>query len=110
MNFQRTALLLVAILALTAGIALWLQDGAKSLTYSGILIRVGLMLSALCLAYPQLENLRNRLSLFTFGLVGFMLLLVAARPRIFPIAAGVALGSILLNGLLRKLSGKLPKQ
>ena len=110
MNFQRTVLLLVAILALTAGIALLLQDGPNSQTYSGVLIRVGLMLSALCLAYPQLENLKNRLSLFTIVLVVFMLLLVAARPRIFPIAAGIALGSILLNGLFRRLSGKIPKR
>ena len=110
MNPQRTVLLLAAVLALTGGIVLWLDDEVKSQTYSGILVRLGLMLAALWLAYSQLESLKNRFSMFTLGLVLFMLVLVAARPRVFPIAAGIALGTILLNGLLRKLSGKLPKR
>ena len=110
MNPQRVFLLIIALSALAGGTILLLQDTAQSQTYSGILIRVGCMLGALWLAFPQLASLRNRFSILTMGVMVLLLLLVAARPRIFPIAAAVAIATILLNGLLRKLSGNVPKR
>ena len=110
MNPQRVILLIISLAALAGGSILLLQDSPQSQTYSGILIRVGCMLGALWLAFPQLASLRNRFSMVTLAVMVLLLLLVAARPRIFPIAAAVAIATILLNGLLRKLSGNLPRR
>jgi len=108
MDLRRFLLLLFTIAMLTCGCWFWSRDSTDNQIYAGIFMRVGFMLLVLWLAYHQLETFRKRTSWMTLGMLVLSLLLVAARPRIFPIAAGIALGSILLNGLLRKLAGKSP--
>ncbi len=109
MHPQRLALLVLSIISLSWGLILWSGTTADSQIYAGIFVRVGSMLAVLWLAYHQLATLKNRLSLFTIGAIVLLLLLVAARPRIFPIAAGITLAVILLNGFIRRLTGRLPK-
>ena len=106
MDLRRFLLLLMAITMLTCGGWFWSGDATDNQFYAGIFMRLGFMLLVLWLSYHQLESLKNRTSWLTLAVLVFFLLLVAARPRIFPIAAAIALGSILLNGLLRKLAGK----
>ena len=110
MHPQRLALLVLSIISLSWGLILWSGTTADSQIYAGIFVRVGSMLAVLWLAYHQLATLKNRLSLFTIGLIVLLLLLVAARPRIFPIAVAVAVFTIFLNGLLRRLSGNAPRR
>ncbi|MCH2183659.1 MAG: hypothetical protein MK108_16800 [Mariniblastus sp.] len=106
MDLRRFLLLLTAIALLTCGGWFWSGESAENQMFAGIFMRVGFMLLVLWLAYHQLESFKKRTSWLTLAIVVFFLLLVAARPRIFPIAAGIALGSFFLNGLLRKLAGK----
>ena len=94
---------------MTIGALLYAQGTPETQNRSGILVRVGLMLFIIWIAYPQLETLKNRLSMFVIGIILFLLVIVAARPQIFPIAAIAALGTVMLNGFLRRMSGNKPK-
>ena len=105
MDIQRTLLLLLAIVFLILGVALYLQGTTQSNQYSGILIRVGVMLGVVWTAYPQLETLRRKSSVFVISVLLGLMLIVAARPRIFPIAAAVAIATILINGVMRRFAG-----
>ena len=71
---------------------------------AGINVRVGCVLIAIWLAYPQLSTLRNRLSVVVIVVLLLLLLVIAARPQLFPIAAVAALGALMINGALRRLS------
>lgn len=107
MQYGRLFVFSVATICLAAGVVMVARQPSGS-PWAGILVRVGALLLVTGVAWPQLSSLRTRSSIFSLTVIFFMLLLIAARPRLFPIAGGVALGALLLNGLLRRLSGKSP--
>ncbi len=109
MNLQQLILVVLAVILLAIGIGLAAQGDQANSKYAGIFVRVGIMLFVLWIASPQLESLKERSSLFVMGVIFVLLLTLAARPKILPVAAGLALVTILLNGLLRRLSGKTRK-
>ena len=104
-DVRRITLLVLALTSLALGISLLFSQSNSGTNFSGIFVRLGVMLSVLWIAFPQIESLRSRTSLFVIGTIVVLFLVVAARPRIFPIAAGVALATIILNGIMRRLSG-----
>jgi len=107
----RWSLLLLAILFVGIGGGTWWHSaGSSPVGWAGVLVRVGLMFGAIWIAWPQLESLRTRISSLILGTVLFLLMLVAIRPRIFPIAAAAALAMFLINGVIRRLSGNLPRR
>lgn len=105
-------ILLVLALALigVGGVTWWCRSDGSSIAWAGVLVRAGLMFAAIWIAWPQIESLRNRMSALVLGTILFLLLLVAARPRIFPLAAGAALAIIMISGILRRLSGSQPRR
>ena len=64
------------------------------------------LLATIWLAWPQLDALKDRLPTIVLGCLLALLLVVAVRPRIFPIAAGILLATVIINGAIRRLSGK----
>lgn len=107
MHYGRLFVFFVATICLAAGVVLVSRQPTGS-AWAGILVRVGALLFVTGVAWPQLRSLRTRSSFLSLVVIFFMLLLIAARPRLFPIAGGIALGALLLNGLLRRLAGKSP--
>lgn len=70
----------------------------------GILVRLGLVLSAIWLAMPQLKRLTMFQSVGAVAIVGAMILIAASRPNVFRIA-GILLGvGLAINWALKWLS------
>lgn len=86
----------IALLAISAALFLFsdadaLDSGWQQLTAA--CLRVGLTMGALWLAWPQLERLPSWLIVGVFtGLV-----LLALRPKLFPVALVIAIGVSILR-------------
>ena len=110
MNYQRIATGVLATIFLVVGAILSLstdpqdQFGSNA-GLAGILVRVGLMLGAVWLAWKELEWLRGRASTMVVVAIVALLLIVAVRRQLFPIAAALLVGGLTVNGILRRLSG-----
>ncbi len=100
---QRTLIAVAAAVCLfIAAYLLWFGDQPHS-SVAGILVKVGLMLGVVALALPGIQSSDFRLSLFPLTVLLGMLVLVAARPRVFVLAAVIAALALGINGLLRRL-------
>ncbi len=104
MNWQRFSVGVFALGFLICGGLLHVAKPADAAGYVGILVRVGLLLSVIWLALPQLEQLKTRLS--GMLLLGILLLLVvvAARPNLSRVAAGILAITLAANWILKWLS------
>ena len=70
----------------------------------GLCIRVGALLAVICLAFPQLMVLRNKLpAVLVLGSMG-CLIIIAARPNLGRVVITLATISITLGGILKWLS------
>ncbi len=99
----------MGIIFLTVGMSLYVAGESSQQAVAGILSRVGFLLATIWLAWPQLESLKKRSSIaIMIGIVG-ILLVVAIRPRLFPIAALLIVGSIFLNAAMRRFSSSKRK-
>ncbi len=94
MDIRRHIMGLLGIASLVGGVGLLLVKGASDSQwsmYASIGIRVGLMLSAIWLAFPQVVGLAKRFPPWLMASVGIMALVIAASPkRIFQIAPIIA--------------------
>lgn len=104
MNWQRTTIGLIAVGFLVAGISLNLARPDETTGYVGILVRVGVLLSVIWLAMPQLEPLKAKLSTFVLLVTLLLLVVVAARPNWFRIAAGILAVTLIVNWALKLIS------
>ena len=104
MNWQRLSVGVVAVGFLISAGLIHLAKPSDAAGYVGILVRVGVLLSVIWLALPQMEQLKTRLS--GFLLLGIMLLLVvvAARPNLSRVAAGILAITLAVNWVLKWLS------
>ena len=82
MQYGRLFVFAVAAICLAAGVVMVSRQTSGS-AWAGILIRVGALLMVTGVAWPQLRGLRSRASIFSLTVIFFMLLLIAARPRLF---------------------------
>lgn len=97
MDIRRHLMGLFGIAFLVGGVSLLLVKGASDSQWSmfaSICIRVGLMLGAIWLAFPQLVGLTKRFPPWLMGTVAVSGLVVAARPRMIlylgPVVAAIA--------------------
>ena len=97
---------LIALASLAVGVILYLRGDPAHQFACGILVRVGCLLAAIWLAWPQLDALKGRVPTLVLGCLLALLLIVAIRPRIFPIAAAIMLATIFVNGAIRRFTGK----
>ncbi len=97
---QRHLLGLMAAVALIAAVALWLFQAMASagshLTY--VLLRIGLILGVVWLAFPQVTRLAKTTSRGMLGLLLGAIVLVALRPMLIPyVLVALVVGWLLMN-------------
>jgi hypothetical protein len=101
---QRLLIGFIGLFCLLLGTSFYLAHQNSHYAAAGILVRVGCLLAAIWLAWPQFESLKSRASMLVLSAIFGMLLLVAARPRFFPFAAALLVGGLFLNGVLRRFA------
>ena len=101
---QRNLIGIAAIVCVLAAVYLLLFQSGQYSSVSGILIKVGLMLSAIWLAFPKIQGRQGRDSFLILIVLCGLLFLLAARPRIFVIACAVAIAALAVNWLLKRIS------
>lgn len=79
-GMRRHAVGIIALVLLTSAFALWLwqSDGDYDMLL-GALVRVGMVMGALWLAWPDVQ----RLPAWTFAAVPILLLVIAVKPKWF---------------------------
>lgn len=103
MDWQRLTIGLVAVGFLVIGGALHLAHPEGAAGYVGILVRVGVLLSVIWLAMPQLEQLKTKISTLVLLVLLLSLILIAARPNLFRVAAGIFAVTLVANWALKWL-------
>ena len=104
---QRILLGAIAAVMLLVGIALYAFFPAANPAMTALLIRVGSVLGVVWLAFPQLKTVGQRLPVVILCCLLGGLILMAARPNLFKIAAAliVLLGALsLIAKVFRKTS------
>ena len=97
MDIRRHIMGLLGIASLLIGVGLLVVKGASDSQwsmYASICIRVGLMLSAIWLAFPQVVGLAKRFPPWLMAAVGISAFVIAASPKrivyLGPIVAAIA--------------------
>ncbi len=106
MNYYRLMIGIFACVGLLVGTWMSCVDVDSNNIYAGIIVRIGMMLGVTWLAFPELHTLKSKASVMVMCVLGTLLLVLAARPRLFPICAIAAVFIIIVNGVLRRLSGR----
>lgn len=101
---QRLLIGIIGLFCLLSGSSFYLADRSSYLAAAGVLVRVGCLLAAIWLAWPQFESLKNRASILVLAAIFGFLLLVAVRPRLLPIATALFVGGLFLNAVLRRFA------
>ena len=102
---QRIILGIISAAMLIQGIVLLIFFPEANPALTAVLIRVGTVLGVVWLAFPQLKTIGDRVP--GFVVIGFIatLMLMAARPNLFKVAAAVTVvlvGLSLLAKVFRK--------
>ena len=96
-------------MCLLVGLSLYVSGEDSRQAMAGILSRVGFLMSTIWLAWPQLETLKKRSSIAVLLGIVAVLLVVAIRPRLFPIAAVLIVGGLFINGAMRRFASAKKK-
>ena len=104
MKTQRILFGIIGAIFVVCGLSLFVEGDTSRQVLAGILSRVGFLLLSIWLAWPQLHTLKNRASMAVLGMIFAMLLLVAVRPKLFPIAFVAVIAGIFLNGIMRRFA------
>ena len=103
---QRILLGTIAATMLLAGIALFAFFPAANPALTAILIRVGTVLGVVWLAFPQLKTVGQKVPVvIACGLLGG-LVLMAARPNLFKVAAALIVLLVVLSLVAKVLRKK----
>jgi hypothetical protein len=105
MNLRAAMAIAGACLAAIFPLAIWVSGWTRANEQGGILIafRIGVLLLATALAWPQLRTIGRRFPVAVWALLAGLLLLAAARPRWIPVALAIGAGALAVNALLRRL-------
>ena len=68
-------------------------------------LRIGLVLCALWLSLPQLQQLSRRFPPWVFGVIGLLILVVAVRPKMIIYAAPI-LGALVVLQFMGKFTSR----
>ena len=101
---QRNLIGWAAIVCVFAGGYLEFNSADEASKFSGALIKVGLMLAAVWLAFPMLQTGSGRAPLFVFAGLLVLLILAAARPRIFLVGCIIAAIAFAANWILKRIN------
>ena len=106
-DVRRWIVLVLAVLMLGTAAVLYFTAWAAtaSLFWLGVLVRLGTLLMTLFLAWPVLSRIRHRLPALAMAIGLGLLLLLVVRPRVVPLAAGLAVAGIIVHFGLRLTSG-----
>jgi hypothetical protein len=108
MAYYRISLGILAAVFVTVGAAMWLEGSDQNRMFAGVIARVGVMMGIVSIALPQLKTPRNRISAFLIAILVVLLIVAAARPKLFPLLLVISLAVIFVNGILRRLSKRRP--
>jgi hypothetical protein len=93
MDIRRHIMGSFGIAFLLGGLGLWLVKGTGN-QMAGVGVKVGLVLCAIWLAFPQVAELTKRVPSWLMAAIGISGLVVAARPRMIlylgPVVAAIA--------------------
>ncbi len=103
-EWRRIILGIIAVVALMVGGLIYVTNPAASQGFAGILVRLGLVLGAFWLAWPQMQTLGPSQSLPVVSLFVALLLVAVIRPRLFFLAFILVVIGFVLNWGLRWLS------
>lgn len=106
-DFRRLLLGLIAILCLLVGAFLAFANEGDNNSLSGIFVRVGLMTGVTWLALPVIKTQQGQQSLFAICVILGLVVLVAARPRLFVVGLVLLAAAVGINWLLKKLGKSL---
>ncbi len=95
---------MAGIVCLLAGGYLEFNANDEASKVSGALIKVGLMLAAVWLAFPMLKTGSGHTPLIVFGILLVLLFLAAARPRIFLAGCIIAFLAYAANWILKRIN------
>ena len=104
MNSQRSLIGIAAVLCTAAGISLLVLVRENTSSISGILIRLGMMLGATWLAMPSLVKPEHQKSLYAVAIFFGLVLLVAARPKIFVAVVLIGAVAMVINWALKRVA------
>ncbi len=99
-NWQRIAIGLFGLVGVIFGSAMYFVN-AENTFLTAVLVRVGALLCVIWLAWPQLEAVKTRIPGFVLLALLLMLIVVAVRPNLFRVIAGVLAVGLALSGLLK---------
>ncbi len=100
----RLLLGLIATALLICGASFYVLQVEVNELLHGLCIRVGALLTVICLAFPQLMVLKNKLPAALVIGVMSCLIIIAARPNLGRVVITLATFSITLGGILKWLS------
>lgn len=108
-RFQPTRIFLGVFGGIFLVLGAWLTLGDFDINdiWAGGFVRVGAMLSVTCLAYPSLHTLKSKSSMAVIAILVGLLVVLAARPRLFPIAFIASIVLLLANGILHRLASSM---
>jgi hypothetical protein len=112
MDIRRHIMGLFGIAFLLTGVGLLVAKGTNDAQWSmlaSVCIRVGLMLGAIWLAFPQIVGLTKRFPPWLMATIGVAGIVVAARPRMI-VYLGPLVAAIALLQFVGWLFKPLPKQ
>jgi hypothetical protein len=106
MNARRTILGVLAIAMLVLAASIWMVRGYTDTNafLIGVLARVGILLATVWLAWPILERHAGRLPAILIATLLGLVLFIAIRPRLLPLALAVAVLLLVVHFGLRFLS------
>ncbi len=103
---QRVILGVIAAFMLLTGVALYAFFPAANPALTAILIRVGAVLGVVWLAFPQLKTVGQRVPVAIAGCLLGGLVLMAARPNLFKVAAALMVVLVALSLVAKVLRKK----
>lgn len=103
-DWLRIAVGILAVLFVCTGATLYFFEYDSASGLQGIMVRIGLVLSTIWLAMPQLGKLSMFQSAGAVVIVGAMILLAASRPNVFRLAGILLVVGLAINWALKWIS------
>jgi hypothetical protein len=96
-DWRRLVVGILSFVCLGLGILMYCLEGNSPSGTQGILVRLGLVLATIWLAFPQLGKLTLLQSAGAMLIMAALIVLAASRPNIFRVAATILLAGLAIN-------------
>ena len=104
MNWQRLLIGLIGFAMLATGAVMYFLNPQSATALVGIMVRVGVLLCVTWLAFPELEPIKSKIPGYLLLVILAMLVIVAARPKLFQVVAGLLAVALALSWALKWVS------